>query len=184
MALDTTSLRPAVPIDMGSQKIVGLANATDKEEAMNLGQSLRHQWLQASLSSDLTSGFTSTYTVPFDNVTLPGTLTTPVTNSVSNSSGTLTLSNGRYLVTLMLGCTYNEAVSQPVNMALVGQATGVNQLLNIVTNRAHAFGVQIFTTASAIINVTAGENYTLRLTNTTYLTSIDRNTKVIVQRLY
>jgi hypothetical protein len=42
MLLDDTSLRPAVPIDMGgSLKIVGLADATDRYEAMNLGQSLR-----------------------------------------------------------------------------------------------------------------------------------------------
>ena len=42
MLLDTTSLRPSVPIDMGgSLKIVGLADATDKQEAMPLGQSLR-----------------------------------------------------------------------------------------------------------------------------------------------
>ena len=111
MVLDTTSLRPAVPIDMGSQKVVALADATDKNEAMTLGQSLRHQWIQASLSSDITTSFAATYTVPFDAVTLPGSLTTPVTNSASNSSGTITLSAGRYLVTLMLGAYYDNAVS-------------------------------------------------------------------------
>ena len=141
MVLDTTSLRPKVPIDMGSRKIVGLSNATDKNEAMNLGQSLRHQWLQASLSSDITTSFAATYTVPFDTVTLPGSLSTPVTNSISNSSGTLALSAGRYLVTLMLGAYYDGAVSQPVTMSFHGQATGSSPLLNVVTNRAHAFGV-------------------------------------------
>ena len=38
MILDTVSLRPTVPIDMdNSQKIVGLKDATDKLDAMNLG---------------------------------------------------------------------------------------------------------------------------------------------------
>ncbi len=42
MVLDSTSLRPAVPIDMlGTNKIVGLSDGTDKFDAMNLGQSLR-----------------------------------------------------------------------------------------------------------------------------------------------
>jgi hypothetical protein len=63
------------------------------------------------LSSDITTSFAATYTVPFDAVTLPGSLTTPVTNSASNSSGTITLSAGRYLVTLMLAAYYDNAVS-------------------------------------------------------------------------
>ena len=86
-------------------------DATDKLDAMNLGQSLRHQWIQASLSADITSGISGTYTVPFNTVTSPGALDTPVTNSVSNSSGTLTLAAGKYLVTLMLACQYDEATS-------------------------------------------------------------------------
>ena len=45
MFLDTTSLRPQVPIDMGSRKIIGLDDGADKFEAMNLGQSLRYQWI-------------------------------------------------------------------------------------------------------------------------------------------
>jgi len=91
MVLDTTSLRPAVPIDMGTLKIVGLADATDKNEAMNLGQSLRFQWIQASLSASLTSGFTSNYVVPFNTIASPYTLSTPVTSKLSNSSGVVTL---------------------------------------------------------------------------------------------
>ena len=169
MVLDTTSLRPAVPIDMGSRKIVGLDDATYKNEAMNLGQSLRHQWLQASLSADITTSFASTYTVPFGSVTTPGSLATPVTSNLSNSSGVITLSPGKYMVNLMIGAYYDEAVSQPVSMAFVGAANGVNPLLDVVTMRAPAFGVQAFTTASAIINVASQENFTMRLTNTTYL---------------
>jgi hypothetical protein len=43
MVLDTTSLRPNVPIDLNnSYKIIGLQDASDKLDAMNLGQSLRH----------------------------------------------------------------------------------------------------------------------------------------------
>ena len=38
MRLDTTSLRPQVPIDMAdSNKIVGVSDATDSKDAMNLG---------------------------------------------------------------------------------------------------------------------------------------------------
>ena len=102
-------------------------------------------------------------------MTLPGSLLNPVTNSVSNSSGTLSLEAGKYLVTLQLGAYYDNAVSQPVNMSFHGAATGTSPLLNIVTNRAHAFGVQIFTSASAILYVSAGELFTMRLTNTTHL---------------
>ena len=151
---------------------------------MTLGQSLRHQWIQASLSADITTTFASTYTVPFGSVMSPGALTTPVTSNLSNSSGTITLSPGKYMVNLMIGAYYDAATSQPVNMALVGSTNGVNPLLDVVTMRAPAFGVQAFTTASAIINVTAQENFTMRLTNTTYLQSIDRNTKVLIQQIY
>ncbi len=43
MVLDSTSLRPVVPIDMNnSHKIIGVMDATDKRDVMNLGQSLRH----------------------------------------------------------------------------------------------------------------------------------------------
>ena len=46
MTLDTVSLRPEVPINMNNQhKLVGLKDATDKLDAMNFGQSLRHQWM-------------------------------------------------------------------------------------------------------------------------------------------
>jgi hypothetical protein len=170
MLLDSTSLRPSVPIDMGgSLKIVGLADATDKQEAMTLGQSLRHQWIQASLSADITTSFASTYTVPFGSVLSPGALTTPVTSNLSNSSGTITLSPGKYMVNLMIGAYYESAVSQPVNMAFVGATSGVNPLLDVVTARAPAFGVQSFTTASAIVDVATQEDFTMRLTNTTYL---------------
>ena len=38
MVLDSTSLRPAVPIDMSdSHKLIGVMNATDSKDAMNLG---------------------------------------------------------------------------------------------------------------------------------------------------
>lgn len=62
----------------------------------------------------------SPYTVPFNDVTLPGTLTTAVTNSASNSSGTITLSAGKYLVNLMLGAYYDDATSVPVTMSFHG----------------------------------------------------------------
>ena len=45
MVLDTTSLRPAVLIDMGSLKIIGVANANDSKDAMNLGQAMSNYWL-------------------------------------------------------------------------------------------------------------------------------------------
>ena len=46
MTLDSDSLRPVVPIDMGgSNKIVGVNPATDKFDVMTLGQSLRFQWI-------------------------------------------------------------------------------------------------------------------------------------------
>jgi len=38
MVLDSDSLRPSVPIDMNNaQKIVGVMDATDSKDAMNLG---------------------------------------------------------------------------------------------------------------------------------------------------
>jgi len=46
MVLDSDSLRPSVPIDMNNgSKIIGLADATDSKDAMNLGQDLRNYWL-------------------------------------------------------------------------------------------------------------------------------------------
>ncbi len=46
MRLDTTSLRPQVPIDMAdSNKIVGVSDATDSKDAMNLGQAMSNYWL-------------------------------------------------------------------------------------------------------------------------------------------
>ena len=111
-------------------------------------------------------------------------MSTPVINSVANSNGIVALTAGRYLFTLQLGCTYDNATSQPVTMALHGSISGNSPLLNVVTTRANAFGVQAFTNASVILNITEGQNYTMRLTNTDYLSSIDRNTKIIVQRVY
>ncbi len=46
MTISTTNVRMEVPLDMlGSHKIVGLADATDSKDAMNLGQDMRNYWL-------------------------------------------------------------------------------------------------------------------------------------------
>ncbi len=48
------------------------------------------------------------------------------------------------MVNLMVGAYYDQAVSQPISMAFVGATNGVSPLLNVVTMRAPAFGVQAF----------------------------------------
>ncbi len=65
-------------------------------------------------------------------------------------------------------------------MTLTGSSSGVIPLLDVVTNRAGAFGLQAFTTCSAIITVAAQENYTMVLNNVTYLQELDKNTKLLI----
>lgn len=185
MLLDTTSLRPAVPIDLASTyKVVGLADATDRQDAMAFGQDLRHYWYQAALSAALTTGFSEGYAVPFNSTTIPGTLATAVANGISVASGAFTLAPGTYNVTMTLGAQYNTATSLPVSMKLQGSISGASPFLNLVTNRAGALSTQVYTTASTVLTVAAQEVFTMVLTNITYLSQIDRNTKLLVQRVY
>jgi hypothetical protein len=63
--------------------------------------------------------------VPFTQLITPGVLSTPVDKNINNTSGTVTLKPGRYLINMMIGAYYNSAVNNPVNMVLKGNgATG------------------------------------------------------------
>ena len=102
---------------------------------------MRNYWLQVSLSAAITTGFTSTYTVPFNEISAPDALATPVTRGITNSSGVVSLDVGKYMVSLYVAASYDNATSVPVNCALVGSVSGVSPYFNVVTNRAPAFGV-------------------------------------------
>ena len=68
-------------------------------------------------------------------------------------------------------------------MTLKGASSGNIALLDVITNRAGAFGVQSFTSASCIITVATQENYTMVLNNVTYLQELDKNTKLLIQQI-
>jgi hypothetical protein len=65
-------------------------------------------------------------------------------------------------------------------MTLRGSSVGDVPLLDVVTTRAPAFGVQAFTSSSCVITVAAQENYTMVLNNVTRLQELDRNTKLLI----
>ncbi len=81
---------------------------------------------------------------------------------------------------MMVGAYYSSATSVPIRMTLSGSSVGAVPLIDVVTNRAGAFGVQAFTTCSAIITVAAQENYTMVLNDVTYLQELDKNTKLLI----
>jgi hypothetical protein len=150
-------------------KVVGLANATDRQDAMAYGQDMRHYWYQACLSAALTTGFSEGYAVPFSTSIVPGTLATAVANGISVASGAFTLAVGTYNVSMTIGAQYNTATSLPVTMKLQGSINGAYPYLNVVTNRAGALSTQVYTTASCVLTVAAQEVFTMVLTNITYL---------------
>lgn len=67
---------------------------------------MTNYWLQASLSANITSGFTSTYTVPFNEVTAPNSLSTPVARGIANTNGQVLLDVGKYMISLYVAANY------------------------------------------------------------------------------
>lgn len=136
---------PVASVSLNSQKLINVAPGTALTDCLTVADDMRYQWLVASVSTDLVSGFSNTQTLVFATKLQPATNGNSRFVTYDTTTGIISLATGHvYNLSVQTEVSYINATNTAVTINLVDNDLS-STLKTYITTRAPALAMKQLT---------------------------------------